>query len=57
MPLCLQELAKGEDDVLNFIKRISQRKFKVEEAKQAREAFMVGSSTMVTALAHAVPIW
>ncbi|CAK0782703.1 hypothetical protein CVIRNUC_005898 [Coccomyxa viridis] len=45
--LVQEELAKGEDDVLSFIKRISQRKFKVEEAKQAREAFMVGSSTMV----------
>ena len=56
-PCCLQELANGEDDVLNFIQRISQRKFKVEEAKQAREVFMVGSSTMVIAPACAILIW
>lgn len=39
--------AAGGDDVLDFIKTISQHKFTVEEAKQAKEVFMVGSSTMV----------
>ena len=43
----VQALARGEDDILAFIRTISQRKFTVEEAKQAKEVFMVGSNTMV----------
>ena len=43
----MQAQAAGGDDVLDFIKTISQHKFTVEEAKQAKEVFMVGSSTMV----------
>lgn len=46
--LPLQVKASGDDDMLNFIETISQRKFTVEEAKQAKEAFMVGSNTMVS---------
>ncbi len=50
-----QALARGDIDVLEFIKTISQRKFTVQEAKQAKEVFMVGSSTLVrlhSALVH-----
>jgi hypothetical protein len=42
-----QVLDSGGTDVLGFIKKVSQRPFKLEEAKQAKEAFMVGSSTVV----------
>ncbi|CAL8470838.1 g10380 [Coccomyxa elongata] len=42
-----QVLQSGDTDVLGFIKKVSQRKFKLEEAKQAKEVFMVGSSTVV----------
>ncbi len=42
-----QVLDRGDADVLGFIKKVSQRQFKLEEAKQAKEAFMVGSSTVV----------
>ncbi|CAL5223376.1 g5881 [Coccomyxa viridis] len=45
--LLSEALARGEDDILAFIRTISQRKFTVEEAKQAKEVFMVGSNTMV----------
>ena len=52
----MQAQARGEDDILSFVRAISQRKFTVEEAKQAKEVFMVGSNTMVgiscTALHH-----
>ena len=51
--MCMQAQAAGGDDVLDFIKTISQRKFTVEEAKQAKEVFMVGSSTMVRICKHA----
>ncbi len=56
--LSLQAIARGDIDVLAFIKTISQRKFTVQEAKQAKEAFMVGSSTLVrlySALVHHMP--
>lgn len=56
--LSLQALARGDIDVLAFIKTISQRKFTVQEAKQAKEAFMVGSSTLVrlySVLVHHMP--
>ncbi len=46
--LCPQILQSGDTDVLGFIKKVSQRKFKLEEAKQAKEVFMVGSSTVVS---------
>lgn len=37
---------KGRD-VLGFIKVVTQRPMKVEEAKMAKEVFMVGSNTLV----------
>ncbi|KAK9904013.1 hypothetical protein WJX75_002557 [Coccomyxa subellipsoidea] len=45
--LVREVLDSGGTDVLGFIKKVSQRPFKLEEAKQAKEAFMVGSSTVV----------
>jgi branched-subunit amino acid aminotransferase/4-amino-4-deoxychorismate lyase len=41
-------MAKGSEQVFRSITKVSQRKFTVEEGKQAQEVFMVGSSTLVS---------
>lgn len=40
-------MADGTEDAFKAITKVSQRRFKVEEAKKAKEVFMVGSSTVV----------
>jgi hypothetical protein len=39
-------------DVLDFVRQVNQRPITLEEAKQAKEVFMVGSATVVHALFH-----
>ena len=46
----LQFQPDKQRDVLDFVRHVNQRPIKLEEAKQAKEVFMVGSATVVRAL-------